>query len=104
MMPERRWAYDLEGIGDEDVDKIVDVDVEGVEGKAFSIHIKRQERDAVGVEMATFQREDGVEPRRIVTMEVEAVDPKAGKTADEGQGLGELTQVTVIDHQWYTIP
>lgn len=103
MMPERRWAYDLEGIGDEDVDKIVDVDVEGVEGKAFSIHIKRQEGDAVGVEMATFQREDGVEPRRIMTLEVEVVDPKARKAADEAQVPGEHIQVTVIDHQWYTI-
>lgn len=99
MMPERRWAYDLQGIGDEDVDKTVDVEVEGVEGRAFSIRIERQEGDAVGVEMGTFRREDDVEPCHIVTMEVEAVDPKAEKTADEGQGLGELTQVTVIDHQ-----
>jgi hypothetical protein len=104
MMPERRWVYDPAEIGDEDVDKTVDVDGEGVEGKAFNIHIKRQEGGAVGVEMATFQREDGVEPRRIVKMEVEAVGPKARKTADEGRGLGDLTQVTVIDHQWYTIP
>lgn len=100
-MPERRWVYDPAEIGDEDRDRTVDVDVdvEGVEGRAFSIHIKRQEGDAVGVEMGTFRREDDVEPRHIVTMEVEAADPKAGKTADEGQGLGELTQVTVIDHQ-----
>jgi hypothetical protein len=90
MKPERRWVYDPAEIGDGDRDRTVDVDVGGVEGKAFSIRIERQEGD--------------VEPRHIVTMEVEAVDPKAGKTADEGQGLGELTQVTVIDHQWYTIP
>jgi hypothetical protein len=104
MTPERRWVYDSAEIGEEDRDRTVDVDVGGVEGKAFSIRIERQEGDAVGVEMGTFRREDDVEPRHIVTMEVEAVDPKAGKTADEGQGLGELTQVTVIDHQWYTIP
>lgn len=103
-MPERRWVYGPAEIGDEDRDRTVDVDVGGVEGKAFSIHIKRQEGDAVGVEMATFRREDDVEPRHIMTLEVEAVDPKIGKTADEGQGPGEHTQVTVIDHQWYTIP
>lgn len=96
-MPERRWVYGPAEIGDEDRGRTVDVGVEGVEGRAFSIRIERREGDAVGVEMETFRRGADVEPRHIVTMEVEAVDPKAGKTADEGQGLGELTQVTVID-------
>ena len=98
-MLERQWVYDPAEIGDEDRDRTVDVDVEGVEGRAFSIRIERQEGVAVGVEMGTFRREDDVEHRRIMTMEVEAVDPKASKTAGEGQGLGEHTQVTVIDHQ-----